>query len=131
MAAVPTLKLVLKSKLRDLMPRCEPAARFEASGVLVSAMSIEDGRVAVVSQVNSMLWVGRFDEADWTWHKAGQLYKFPRTEKGSIKYGNVEGVGWVTQKRIVTVSDKRKKKEQPDKALSEKDQSIHLFDIPE
>ena len=31
---------------------------------------------------------------------------------------------------IVTVSDRRKKKNQPDKGLSEKDQSIHIFDIP-
>ncbi|MHC4404102.1 MAG: hypothetical protein ACYTG0_30980 [Planctomycetota bacterium] len=96
-----------------------------------SAMAIDNGRVAVVSQVNSMLWVGQFDEADWMWHNAGQLYEFPRTDKGSIRYGNVEGVGWVTQRRIVTVSDKRKKKTQPDKTLSEKDQSIHIFDIPE
>jgi hypothetical protein len=96
-----------------------------------SAMSIDSGRVAVVSQVNSMLWVGRFDEADWMWHDAGQLYEFPRSDEGSIRYGNVEGVGWVTQRRIVTVSDRRKKKKQPDKTLSEKDQSIHIFDIPE
>ena len=59
-----------------------------------SAMTIDNGRVAVVSQVNSMLWVGQFDEADWMLHNAGQLYEFPRTDKGSIRYGNVEGVGW-------------------------------------
>jgi hypothetical protein len=28
------------------------------------------------------------------------------------------------------VSDRRKKKNQPDKSLSEKDQSLHIFDIP-
>jgi hypothetical protein len=32
--------------------------------------------------------------------------------------------------RIVTVSDRRKKKNQPDKGLSEKDQSLHIFEIP-
>ena len=96
-----------------------------------SGMSIDHGRVAVVSQVNSMLWVGQFDATNWNWHDAGQLYEFPRGEDGSIKYGNVEGVGWVTRTRIVTVSDRRKKKERPDKLLSAKDQSIHIFDIPE
>src|SRR5262249_17499125 len=31
-----------------------------------SGMSIDDGRVAIVSQVNSMLWVGQLNQADWT-----------------------------------------------------------------
>jgi hypothetical protein len=95
-----------------------------------SGMSIDHGRVAIVSQVNSMLWVGQFDEASWTWRDAGQLYEFPRSDQGTIRYGNIEGVGWISPTRIVTVSDRRKKKDQPDKALAEKDQSVHIFDIP-
>lgn len=95
-----------------------------------SGMSIDQGRVAIVSQVNSMLWVGRFDSADWTWRDAGRIYRFPRSEEGEILYGNVEGVAWVSPTRVVTVSDRRKKKNQPDKRLSDKDQSIHVFDIP-
>lgn len=95
-----------------------------------SGMSIGHSRVAIVSQVNSMLWVGQLDEAHWTWRDAGRLYKFPRSDNASILYGNIEGVGWITPTRIVTVSDRRKKKNQPDKRLSEKDQSIHIFEIP-
>jgi hypothetical protein len=95
-----------------------------------SGMSIDGGRVAIVSQVNSMLWVGQFDETGWTWHDAGKLYEFPRSDDGTLRYGNIEGVAWITSTRIVTVSDRRKKKNQPDKGLSEKDQSIHIFDIP-
>jgi hypothetical protein len=95
-----------------------------------SGMSIDDGRVAIVSQMNSMLWVGQLNQADWTCRDAGQLYEFPRSDNGSIRYGNIEGVGWITPSRIVTVSDRRKKKSQPDKGLSEKDQSIHIFEIP-
>jgi hypothetical protein len=95
-----------------------------------SGMSIDRGRVAIVSQVNSMLWVGQFDEAGWSWRNAGQLYEFPRSAQGAIRYGNIEGVGWVSPSRIVTVSDRRKKEDQPDKTLSEQDQSVHLFDIP-
>jgi hypothetical protein len=93
-------------------------------------MSIDQGRVAIVSQENSMLWVGEFDEAEWSWRDAGQLYEFPRWDDGSIRYGNIEGVAWLTPQRIVTVSDRRKKKDQPDKRLAEKDQSVHIFDIP-
>jgi hypothetical protein len=95
-----------------------------------SGMSINSGCVAIVSQVNSMLWVGAFDEVSWTWRNAGQLYEFPRSDNGTIRYGNIEGVSWITRTRIVMVSDVRKKKKQPDKGLSEKDQSVHVFDIP-
>jgi hypothetical protein len=95
-----------------------------------SGMSINNGRVAIVSQVNSMLWVGQFDEADWKWQGAGQLYEFPRSKKGAIRYGNIEGVAWLMPSRIVTVSDRRKKKVQPDDRLSENDQSVHIFEIP-
>jgi hypothetical protein len=95
-----------------------------------SGMSIDNGRVAIVSQVNSMLWVGQFDEAGWSWRSAGEIYEFPRSGDGTIRYGNIEGVGWITRTRIVAVSDKRKKKNQPDEGLAEKDQSVHIFDIP-
>jgi hypothetical protein len=95
-----------------------------------SGMSIDNGRVAVVSQVNSMLWVGQFDEADWSWRDEGQLYEFPRSDDGSIRYGNIEGVAWITPTRMVVVSDRRNKKNQPDKGLAEKDQSVHIFEIP-
>jgi hypothetical protein len=94
-----------------------------------SGMSIDNGHVAVVSQVNSMLWVGYFDQNGWTWHDEGQLYEFPRSDDGTIRYGNIEGVAWPTRTRVVTVSDRRKKKDQHDKGLSEKDQSIHVFDV--
>jgi hypothetical protein len=95
-----------------------------------SGMSLDSDRVAIVSQVNSMLWVGHLDEVDWTWRDEGQLYEFPRTSNGAIQYGNIEGVGWISPTRIVTVSDRRKKKNQPDKEFSEKDQSVHIFEIP-
>jgi hypothetical protein len=76
-----------------------------------SGMSVDNDRVAIVSQVNSMLWVGNLDEPDWTWRNEGQLYEFPRSNNGAIQYGNIEGVGWITPTRVVTVSDRRKKKE--------------------
>lgn len=76
-----------------------------------------------------MLWIGTFDEAGWKWRDDGQLYEFPRDE-GAIRYGNIEGVGWLSAARIVAVSDRRKKKDPPDKRLAEKDQSIHVFDVP-
>jgi hypothetical protein len=95
-----------------------------------SGMSIDGEKMAVVSQENSMLWVGRFDEAGWQWRDDGQLFEFPRSDDGDILYGNIEGVAWLSPTRVVTVSDRRKKSSQPDKRLSDKDQSIHIFEIP-
>jgi hypothetical protein len=95
-----------------------------------SGMSISEDRIAVVSQESSMLWVGRFDDDTWTCRDEGQLYQFPRDEDGAIRYGNIEGVAWTTPRRVVTVSDRRKKTSQPEKRLSEKDQSVHIFEIP-
>ena len=93
-----------------------------------SGMSLDNGRVAVMSQENSMLWIGTFDKSTWNWRDEGQLYEFPRTPDGEIQYGNVEGVSWITPSRIVIVSDRRKS-DQP-KHFADKDQSIHVFDIP-
>ena len=95
-----------------------------------SGMSLDGNRVAIVSQVKSMLWVGSLEEADWTWRDEGQLYEFPRSNNGAIQYANIEGVGWISPRQVVTVSDRRKKKNQPDKELSKKDQSLHIFEIP-
>ena len=95
-----------------------------------SGMSLDRGRVAIVSQMNSMLWVGQFDEASWAWRDEGMLYEFPRTNDGAIRYGNIEGVGWITPTRVVTVSDRRKRKSQTEERLSKTDQSVHVFDIP-
>jgi hypothetical protein len=108
----------------------EIALPSSAPFVDYSGMSVDNGRVAIVSQINSLLWVGQFDTSDWSWRDAGQLYEFPRFDDRSIQYGNIEGVGWIAPTRIVTVSDRRKKSSQPDKALSKKDQSVHIFDLP-
>jgi hypothetical protein len=93
-----------------------------------SGMSLDNGRVAVVSQENSLLWIGTFEKSTWNWRDEGQLYEFPRTPDGEIQYGNVEGVAWISPSRIVIVSDRRKS-DQP-KHFADKDQSIHVFDIP-
>jgi hypothetical protein len=93
-----------------------------------SGMTIDGNRVAVVSQQNSMLWIGVFEEAAWSWCDDGRTYQFPRTTDGDIAYGNVEGVAWITRSRLVTVSDRRKE-DQPER-FADKDQSIHVFDLP-
>jgi hypothetical protein len=123
MVTMPTLTRVRETKICDLMASGQSTTRYEASGVLV-----RDGHYFVV--FDDRTEIGRFSDDLRTWRDAGQLYQFPRSESGKIRYGNIEGVAWISPTRIVTVSDRRKKKNQPDKALSEKDQSVHIFDIP-
>lgn len=94
-----------------------------------SGMAVVAGRIAVVSQEESTLWIGEFTESAWRWRDDGKLYRFPRTDDGCVRYGNVEGVSWMTSRRLVTVSDRRKP-DQPE-FFSAKDQSIHVFDLPD
>ena len=93
-----------------------------------SGMAIDNQRVAVVSQQNSMLWIGVFDSAAWSWRDEGQIYQFPRSSEDKIIYGTVEGVAWITPNQIVTVSDQRKNRHSD--RFADKDQSIHIFELP-
>jgi hypothetical protein len=95
-----------------------------------ASLRVEGDRIAVVSQVTSALWIGRLSPKKLELVDEGQTYLFPRDERGRVVYCNIEGVAWVTPSRFVVVSDKRKPGEQP-KCCGPKDQSIHLFDLPE
>ena len=85
----------------------------------------EGGHIAVVSQASRRLWTAPVERLpDGPIAHEGTVYEFP--EKS---YGNVEGVAWVAPDTVVVVSDRRKKGQ--DNEDREKDQSIHLFRIPE
>ena len=94
-----------------------------------SAMAVDlaNRRFAILSQENSEMWVGTFNQENWEWADEGQLYRFPRTPDDQILYGNVEGVAWITPTQVAVVSDRRKARQ--DDRVEEKDQSIHIFDI--
>jgi len=89
-----------------------------------AAMAYRFGQIAVVSQASARLWVARVDEkARAIVPGSNAVYRFP-----SKRYGNVEGIAWLTQDMLVAVSD-RTKSNQPNRC-AEKDQSIHVFRIP-
>ena len=94
-----------------------------------AGLALHGDRIAVVSQQSSALWIGCLDSASWTIKGAGESYAFPRSRKGKIQYGNVEGVCWLGEQRVAVVSDKRKSDDP--KRYKDKDQSIHIFDIPD
>jgi hypothetical protein len=90
-----------------------------------AALAYRFRHLAVVSQESARLWVAQVDEkAHAVAPKSEAVYRFP-----SKSYGNVEGIAWLAPDTLVAVSD-RKKKQQPGRC-SDKDQSIHLFRIPQ
>jgi len=105
----------------SLPPEC---AMEDYAGLDVGA----DGRLAVVSQSSSLLWVGRLRDAAWEVDGPGRLFRFPRDGAGRRVYGNVEGVAWLDDRRLVVVSDEAKD-DQPEAVA--KDQSIHVVRLPD
>ncbi len=88
-----------------------------------SAIAIDDGRVAVVSQRSARLWCGRLSSSGDGFEEGGTVYRFPKGEK----YCNVEGVSWLGEDRLVMVSDRKKRNQ--DEACAARDQSIHIFGL--
>lgn len=90
-----------------------------------SALAYRDGRVAIVSQESARLWIARVDERARAVVRGSEaVYRFPKRS-----YGNVEGIAWLTADTLVAVSDRRKR-DQPERC-ARKDQSIHIFRIPD
>ncbi|WP_320779236.1 hypothetical protein [Streptomyces sp. CRN 30] len=92
-----------------------------------SGVSVRDGRIAVLSQASSALWVGRLSTGKWRVDE-GTVHPLPTDGKGRPVYGNAEGVSWVSADHVVVVSD-RAKKDGPGRFRA-KDQSVHVFLIP-
>jgi hypothetical protein len=93
-----------------------------------SGIAVADGRIAVVSQESSALWVGSLVPDRWEFTGAGMSYALPRSADGGIVYGTAEGVSWMAPEQVVMVSDKAKPDQDP--RCRAKDQSIHIFRIP-
>jgi hypothetical protein len=89
-----------------------------------AAIAHHNGRLAVVSQASARVWTAEIDaDARALVRGSEAVYRFP-----SKSYGNVEGIGWLSEDTLIAVSDKKKAR-QPERC-AEKDQSIHVFRIP-
>lgn len=125
--------------------RLPETVRFED----YSSLDCREGLLTVISQTSSAMWIGRLlmepaEQADSKSHDGlfspgrsddlsefiddGRLFLFPRNNKGRILYGNLEGVTWLGNDRLVVVSDKVKA-DQP-RRCARKDQSVHIFRLP-
>ena len=92
-----------------------------------SSVAVHGERIAVVSQRSSALWVGAFTPGSWDLADVGATYEFPRDLDGHVVYGTVEGLSWLDDDRVVTVSD-RADRTQP--RWRTKHRSVHIFAIP-
>jgi hypothetical protein len=95
-----------------------------------SSLSIAGDRLVVVSQASSAMWVGTLAPSSWDVVGDGTVYRFPADGDGKTVYCNVEGVSWVSDDQVVVVSDRAKTSAQS-KRCRAKDESIHVFAIPE
>lgn len=87
------------------------------------------GRVVVTSQEDSAIWIGQMNMTTFEIEGEGTTLHFPRSEDGcNAIYCNIEGVQFIDEVRIMTVSDKAKK-DQPWGCVA-KDQSVQIFALP-
>lgn len=78
-----------------------------------------------------MVWIVDADLNTQSFKDKGAFYAFPKNSKGQTVYCNVEGINFVGRDTIVVVSDKMKGGDRQPAECGGKDQSIHLFTIPD
>ena len=94
-----------------------------------SSLCLREDYLTIISQEDSKLWIGKLHPRKWAIQDNGVTYTFPRKKSGALKYCNVEGACWIGKKHILVVSDKAKKAQPP--TCKNKEQSIHIFEIPD
>ena len=114
-----------------------PSANFlDYSAISMTA----DGRVAITSQEDSVVWIGQLLGLDETGRLdlesasfdllQGEVYSFGRSDICTTKYCNVEGIHFLNDEMLIAVSDKMKSKGKQDFRCMEMDQSVHVFVMP-
>ena len=91
-----------------------------------ASVAVRDHRIAVLSQSSSALWIGTLATTGYAVEDSGTMYEFPRDADHRVVYGTVEGVSWLSDDRLVMVSD-RVDANTPARA---KERSLHLFRLP-
>jgi len=100
-----------------------------------SDMTVQDGKIIIVSQASSAMWVGEHlhasaEDGHWAINGEGAVYDFPRNDNCEVKYCNIEGVFLEQFDKVTVVSDQMKSKGKQSFKCWEKDQSLHSFLLP-
>jgi hypothetical protein len=95
-----------------------------------SAVAVRGPRLAVLSQQDAKLWVASLT-SDASAATDGVVADFPRSRKKHKRhYYTLEGLAWISDDRIVVVSDRAKRRKFPRRARR-RDESIHVFRLLE
>ncbi len=65
-----------------------------------SSLAIDGGRLCVVSQESSALWLGRLAPSAWEVVGDGVTFMFPADADRQTVYCNVEGVSWLSHDQV-------------------------------
>ena len=107
-----------------------------------SAMAVsKDNTVAITSQEDSQVWIGRLlgqqaDSGLWNveelaFDDSSKILDFPKDDKCKTVYCNIEGIQWLDDGTLLAASDKMKGGGKQDSRCKTKDQSLHVFNVPE
>jgi hypothetical protein len=101
------------------------------------------GRVAITSQEESKVWIGQMigllenglydlTALDLVDAKNGHptVYDFPRNSNCDVVYCNIEGISWLNDQTLISVSDRMKTGGKQPFQCFDKDQSVHVFSLP-
>eukprot|EP00887_Chlorella_sp_A99_P005129 scaffold25.g5129.t1 len=90
-------------------------------------------KVAILSQEDAAVWIGDFDVATLTFPnpEGGQVFHLPRDLHCRIVYCNAEGIAWIDESRVIVTSDKAKKTPRQPYWCDQKDQAVHVFQLPQ
>jgi hypothetical protein len=114
-------------RTEDSMEVPEVAAFLDYSDVALRDRGDGTATVAIVSQRSSALWLGTLAQEPWQFLDTGVSYAFPRRLDNATQYCNVEGVSFLDEQTLAVVSDKTAQSG----PCSDKDQSVHLFRLPQ
>ena len=97
-----------------------------------SAITVWNGsRIGIASQENSAVFIGDLKVGEESVEIGeGRMYDFPRNDRCEIKYCNIEGLYFLEEHLVVAVSDSMKGKRRQPHRCREKDESVHVFQIP-
>jgi hypothetical protein len=101
---------------------CTSGLMNDYSDIALRPMPDGSYKVAVTSQESQQLWIGTLSATSWSL-STGTLYHLPSTD-----YCNIEGVTFLSDTRFALVSDEMKAGQDP--SCNNKDESVHLFDLP-
>lgn len=97
---------------------------IDFSGIAINQLN----QVVISSQQSAAVWIAKLDANSWEFIDAGSLYTFPRDRNGDTLYCNIEGVDWLSNHQLITVSDAIKASQS--QGCRHKTQSVHIMSIP-